>query len=108
MTVGDRIKAKREELGLSQIELAKKMNVSRQAISKAELHDNNITTEKVRKFADALGCTPAFLMGWTEDNPIVQKATLDAKRQKKIDQLTDQELQLVDNLIDTLIAAHNN
>lgn len=64
MTVGQRIKEKREELELSQTELAKIMNVSRQAISKAELHDSNITTDKVRKFANALGVTEAYLMGW--------------------------------------------
>ncbi len=66
MTVGERIKQRREELGLSQGDLAKKMNVSRQAISKAELHDNNITTEKVSKFAKALNCTEALLTGWSD------------------------------------------
>lgn len=69
MSVGERIKRRREELSLSQGDLAKIMNVSRQAISKAELHDNNITTEKVRKFAKALGVSEFYLMGW-DDEPI--------------------------------------
>ena len=66
MTVGDRIKARRESLGMSQGDLASIMNVSRQAISKAEHHDSDITMDKVRKFAAALNCSEASLMGWTE------------------------------------------
>lgn len=66
MTVGERIKRRREQLNLSQKELASMMGISRQAVSKAELHDNNITTDKVSKFAKALNCTEAELMGWTE------------------------------------------
>lgn len=67
MTVGDRIKDLRERLGMSQGDLAKKMGISRQAVSKAENHGDNITTPKVSKYAKALGCTEAYLMGW-EDN----------------------------------------
>lgn len=71
ISVGQRIKERREELGYSQGELANKMGVSRQAISKAELHDNNITTDKVRKFAKALDCTEAYLMGWSQADYVV-------------------------------------
>lgn len=67
MTVGERIKLKREELGWSQTELAKKMGYSGKAsVSKAETWDDNITTAKVDKFAKALGCSFEYLMGWEE------------------------------------------
>lgn len=71
MTVGERIKHTRIMNGLSQDELAKKIGVSRQAVSKAELHDDSITTDKVTKFAEALGVTEAYLMGWSDDNASV-------------------------------------
>ena len=65
MTVGERIKYVREQLGMSQDDLAEKMGYStRQAISKAERHGDNITTTKVQKYANALGVTFAYLMGW--------------------------------------------
>lgn len=64
--VGMRIKEKRLELGLSQIELARKMGYkNRTSVCKAELGLENMTTERVNRFAQALNCTPADLMGWT-------------------------------------------
>lgn len=62
MNVGERIKQRREELGLSQGDLAKRMGVSRQAISKAEKHGGDITQKKIEKFADALHISADFLL----------------------------------------------
>lgn len=68
MTVGERIKQRREELGLSQGELAKKMGYdNRQTVSKAERHGDNITTTKVMKYAKALDVSFEWLMGWEQD-----------------------------------------
>lgn len=68
MTVGERIKQRRIELGLSQEDLAKRMGYSgKSSVCKAETSDDNITTSKVRKFANALNCTESFLMGWEEE-----------------------------------------
>lgn len=67
MTVGERIKIRRCELGLSQADLAKKMGYSdKTAVSKAETTGDNITTTKVMKFAKALDCSFDFLMGWED------------------------------------------
>lgn len=69
MTVGDRIRKERELKGWSQEELAKKMGYKGKAtVSKAELHSGEITTAKVQKYADALGVSFEYLMGWTEDD----------------------------------------
>lgn len=66
MTVGERIKQKRIEQGLSQDELAKKVGYkSRSSIQKIEL-SRNLPLPKVEKMAVALGCTPSYLMGWQE------------------------------------------
>lgn len=67
MTVGDRIRERRKELGMSQDDLAKKMGYSgKSAISRIENEGNNLTTDRVSKLASALDCTPGYLMGWTD------------------------------------------
>lgn len=68
MTVGERIRNRRIELGLSQDELAKKTGYkSRSSINKLE-SSRNLPLVKVEKMAIALNCSPAFLMGWEDDN----------------------------------------
>jgi len=68
MTIGQRIKARREELGLTQEELAKKVGyASRSSINKIEL-SRSLPAKKIELMANALDTSPSFLMGWT-DNP---------------------------------------
>lgn len=68
MSIGSRIKERRESLNLSQEELALKLGYkSRSTINKIESGINDITQSKVVEFAKALQTTPAYLMGW-EDN----------------------------------------
>lgn len=66
-TIGSRIRVRREELGLSQDELAKKLGYkSRSSINKIELDQRNLTQSKIKAIADALATTPAYIMGWSE------------------------------------------
>ena len=65
MTVGNRIKQRRLELGLTQSELAEKMGYrGKTAVCMAENRGDNITTTKVEKFAKALGVSARWLMGY--------------------------------------------
>lgn len=67
-TIGNRIKLRREELGLSQDELAKMTGYkSRSSINKIELDQRNLRQSKIKAIADALKTTPAYLMGWEDD-----------------------------------------
>lgn len=67
MTTGERIKQRREELGLTQTELAERMGYkSRAAICTVEKDKEDLTTTRIRRFAEALQTTPAYLMGWEE------------------------------------------
>ena len=67
MTVADRIREKRLELELSQADLARLAKYSdKTAISKIENAGNNITMKQVRRIAEALGVSAAFLMGWAD------------------------------------------
>ena len=68
MGIGERIKTRREELNLSQYELAVKLGYrSRSTINKIELGINDITQHKIIAFAKALNTTPAYLMGWEDE-----------------------------------------
>lgn len=69
MELYKKIKARREELGMSQEELATKLGYkSRSTINKIEMGKNDITQSKIQAFADALCTTPGYLMGFDNDN----------------------------------------
>lgn len=60
-----RIRERREALGMTQDELAKKMGYkSRSSINKIESGDNDIPQSKVEAFAKALETTTLYLMGY--------------------------------------------
>jgi transcriptional regulator with XRE-family HTH domain len=67
--IGLRIRRARNALGWSQEDLAKSMGLkSKSTICKVERGDDNLTSTAVRKYADALGVTPGFLMGWEHNS----------------------------------------
>lgn len=69
-TIGARIRNRREQLGLSQEELGKRLGYkSRSSINKIELDQRNLTQSKIKAIADALETTPSYIMGWKEDGP---------------------------------------
>ena len=115
MTVADRIKLRRNYLGLSQSELAKKANYSdKTAISKLENAGNDITMKQIRRVADALDITPEYLLGW---DPIAEYVndTYEEGYAKSKDTISSEEHELLDryhnvspetrNSIDLLIEA---
>ncbi len=64
-TIGKRIRERRQQLGLSQGELAKRLGYkSRSSINKIELDQRNLTQSKIRAIADALETSPSYIMGW--------------------------------------------
>lgn len=80
MKVGERIKKRREELNMTQDELAKKVGyTSRSSVAKIESNANGILQSKLILFAKALQVTPAYIMGWEEDE----------QSQKNNDAITD-------------------
>lgn len=65
--IGKRIRKRREELGMTQEELANKLNYkSKTTIAKIENGTNDIVQSKVVEFAKALKTSPAYLMGWID------------------------------------------
>lgn len=66
-TLGQRIKRRREELGLTQTQLAERLGYkSKVSVSNAENDRDDMTTTRISKYADALETTEAYLMGWGE------------------------------------------
>ena len=71
MTTGQRIKQRRIELGLTQEELAKRLgNKTRASVCTVEKDKEDLTTTRIRQYAEALETTPSYIMGWV-DSPEV-------------------------------------
>lgn len=67
MNIGERIRYRREELQMSQEELALKLGYkSRSSINKIENDASGLPQTKIVAIANALKTTPAFIMGWEE------------------------------------------
>ena len=66
--VGERIRNRRKELGLSQGELASRLGLkSKSTVCKIERGEDNLTTDTIAKYADALQTSPAYIMGWVSN-----------------------------------------
>lgn len=68
MKIGERIKHRREELKMSQDELARKLGYrSRSSINKIENDASGLPQNKIADIAKALLTTPGYIMGWEEE-----------------------------------------
>lgn len=112
MNIGERIRQKRLEAGLSQSELAIRIGcTAKSSISKLEKQGNNITTDRIRRVAAALGCSEADLMGWndnkTEETAYfsvdILKDTIFLAHAKKLFYADQKTKEQVYNFIDFLI-----
>jgi len=95
MTIGERIRQRRIELGLSQEELAHRMgNKSRASICTVENDKEDLTTTRIRKFAEALECSPGYLMGWEDDGipTVVRKVPADTVQIERYDGLSEKNM----------------
>ena len=65
MTIGEKIRASRESVGLTQEELASMCGTTKQTIYKYEIGKVvNIPLDRLETIADAIGVSPAYLAGW--------------------------------------------
>ena len=98
------IKNKRQELGLSQEELAKKVGYKdRTSIAKIETGKVDLSQSKIMEFANVLGVSPSYLMGWDDEKEIENSYPLSDKeythitKYRKLDTISKE---LVDVVID--------
>lgn len=102
MDIGERIKRRREELGLSQSELARKVGyTSRSTINKIEKDGRGISQDKIVAIAKALRTTPSYLMGW-EDEEVANLTAMQEETMAKFLMLSQEHQLVVSNIIDTL------
>lgn len=98
ISIGKRIKALRENLNISQIELAERIGVSKQNLYKYENGIiTNIPSDKIEAIAKALDTTPAHLMGW-DDTPPTTEDTID-KLLKAQYQLSEDDIKFIRDYI---------
>ena len=102
MSIGSKIKQRRQEVSISVDELAQKLNVSRTTIYRYEKGEiSKMPTETLEKIARILNTTPAYFMGWN-DSPEIKSNILsiynqlEQPRQEKVidfarEQLEEQE-----------------
>lgn len=87
MKIGERIRGRRDELGISQTELAEKIGEAKQTIYKYESGIiTNIPISKLELIAKALNSSPAYLTGWEKGKEVAPKGN----------DLSDEELALLD------------
>ena len=68
LTIGERIKARREQLGFSVDEVARKLGKNRATIYRYESdYIENLPVSVLEPIASILETTPAFLMGWEKN-----------------------------------------
>ncbi|QPE15891.1 LexA family transcriptional regulator [Providencia rettgeri] len=67
-SIGERIRLRRKELGLTQKALSAKVGVSHVAISQWEKEETEPTGNNLFSLADALNCTPEFILKGKEEN----------------------------------------
>ena len=106
MTIGERIRYKREELKMTQAELAQKAGyTSRSTINKIELNANGVTQSKLVNIAKALGVSPAYLMGWEEEAeaPSKKKDLI-----KAVENMSEREIDLMISIAQSIIDQRNN
>lgn len=104
MTLYDRIRTRREQLNMSQEELAKRLGYkSRSTIAKIESGENDITQSKIVAFAKALGVKPGYLMGWEDapaPSPSLSLTQQEETHIKKYRQLDADGKEEIDDIID--------
>lgn len=92
--MGQRILVRRKSLRMTQEELAEKLGVSTQMISNLELGKKAIRPENLAKVCTVLELSADFILTGTNT-----KTAVDAVAEKLI-QLTAEELQMVNEMID--------
>ena len=69
MSIGEKIKTRRKELGWSQELLAEKMGyTSKSTITRIEKGYNDVSQKNIAKFAEILNVSIAYLMEWDTSN----------------------------------------
>ena len=85
MEMKQRITARRLALNMTQEELAHKLGMQKSAIAKYESgRVENIKRSVLANMAELLECSPAYLMGWDDEQPLPQFSNIFPISKKRI------------------------
>lgn len=88
MTVGERIKRRRKELGMTADELADKIGKNRATVYRYESNEiENLPTTVLEPLLEALQTTPAYLMGWEDEEKNKSSSFTVNEREALLDKL---------------------
>ncbi|MDY5669196.1 MAG: helix-turn-helix transcriptional regulator [Bacilli bacterium] len=79
-TIGNRIKLKRKELGLTQAELGEKLNITDRAVSKWEQGEGDPNLSIIPNIAKVLGVSLDYLLLGKEEEPAITLDDMDAEK----------------------------
>lgn len=113
MGIGERIRARREALEMSQSELARKVGyTSRSTINKIEKDGHGISQDKIAAIAKALRTSPSYLMGWTDDLyvdengravPVSELSSIEEEIFEKVRRMRPDYQRMLMGMIDSLL-----
>ena len=87
ITLGQRIRQRRKEIGLNQHQLSKAAGVSNSSISLWEADNTAPRGENLHRLADALQCSPTWILFGDEDKTPGEPISVDAGIQLSEDEL---------------------
>lgn len=106
-TIGDRVKARRLAMDMSQEDLAKALGYkSKASISKIENGAGDIPRSKLPKFASILNCSLSYLTGWNELQTFDDEHKVETPYDilcNKIGQLPPSDLNAVSEYVDFML-----
>ena len=109
MQIGNIIKKRRVQLGLSQTELANKLGFkSKASISRIELGVQSLPQNKILEMAKALDVSPEYLMGWrnTLESSTDSKVIVNNKSHDILDTTMD-PLRIIINATDLITLSND-
>jgi len=84
MTIQERIKNRRLELGMTLRDVSIKLGIAESSVSRYETGNiAHMGIDKLKALADVLQTTPSYLMGWEEADTI-DLSVLDEERKKTL------------------------
>lgn len=110
MDIGKRIRDRRIELNLSVDELAIRLNKNRTTVYRYEKGDiENLPLDTLKPLAEILETTPAYLMGWTDENSLPVKDSSEHNKRLSLymtfdrETFSDEEYKYIEDYIKFLI-----
>lgn len=101
MEMNEKIKKRREELGLTLQEVGEHLGVSKATVQRYESGEiKNLKLESIEKLATVLKISPAYLMGWEDNKSLNPIDTLAAHFEGK--KITPKKMKLIEKYIDAL------